>query len=231
MTGNMLVLENDASLAELLRNIFEQEGFFVRMTTEGTGAMAEVERSRPDIAILDWKTPGVSGLDVCRRLRHIESALNPPVVILTAKAVDAEELMAFENEADDYFVKPFSPLELIARIKAIMRRRKLSKTDEVLHYEDILMNMASHRVSRRGKSIVLGPTEFRLLRHFMENPTRVFSREQLLTAIWGTGVYVECRTIDVHIRRLRRALNHDHGQNMIRTVRSVGYSLDVAAGN
>lgn len=229
MNTDMLVLENDASFAHMLRNIFEDEGFSVRVATEGKGALAEVNRSPPEIAILDWNTPGISGLDICRHLRKVTTAANPLIVILTSKADEASQLLGFASEADDYFVKPFSPVELISRIKAILGRRKKPQSDEKLQYENVSMNIASHRVTRNGINISLGPTEFRLLRYFMENQTRVFTREQLLTAIWSNGINVETRTIDVHIRRLRRALNQQGTDNIIRTVRSVGYSLDVAA--
>ena len=186
-------------------------------------------RSRtPDAVLLDWMLPQVSGLEICRRIRRTPEWRGLPVIMLTAKGEEADRVRGLEGGADDYVVKPFGVTELVARLKAVMRRARPSVGAETLRYADLAMDLASHRVSRNGSSVHLGPTEFRLLRVLLERPGRVFSREQLLDAVWGRESEIEPRTVDVHIRRLRKALNDGGRRDLIRTVRAAGYAVDQA---
>jgi len=169
--------------------------------------------------------PGGDGIDICRRLRR-EHGLAAPILLLTARGEEVDRIAGLNVGADDYIVKPFSPSELVARLRAVIRRTQPAPNDNLLRYVDLTMDLAAHRVSRAGKAVHVGPTEFRLLRHFLQNPGRVFSREQLLDRVWGPDVELEIRTVDVHIRRLRKALNSHGGGDLLRTVRSVGYALD-----
>ncbi len=170
--------------------------------------------------------PLVSGIEVCRQIRRAPSTRALPIIMLTARGEEGDRIRGLDSGADDYVVKPFSPSELVARLRAVIRRTQPVPTDNVLRYADLAMDLAAHRVSRAGKAVHVGPTEFRLLRHFLQNPGRVFSREQLLDRVWGPDVELEIRTVDVHIRRLRQALNLHGGSDLLRTVRSVGYALD-----
>jgi len=185
----------------------------------------------PDLILLDWMLPNLSGIEICRRLRRDQETANVPIVMLTARTEEGDRVRGLEIGADDYITKPFSPRELIARINAVLRRVRPSLSGKLLSYGPITLDASTHRVTRDGRPIHLGPTEFRLLRHFLESPGRVFSREQLLDAVWGHDVYVELRTVDVHIRRLRKALNTDGSADLIRTVRSAGYALDADGAN
>jgi two-component system, OmpR family, phosphate regulon response regulator PhoB len=230
MKPNVLVVEDDMALAELLRYTLERDGFDVAHTADGEDALMLAQEATPDVVILDWMVPSLSGIEVCRRLRRINSTAGVPILMLTARTEEADRVRGLETGADDYITKPFSPRELSARVKAILRRVRPALSGSVLRYGGIEMDTTTHKVLRDNQAIGLGPTEFRLLRHFMEHPTRVFSREQLLDAVWGHDVYVELRTVDVHIRRLRKALNGDTLPDIIRTVRSAGYALDSAAG-
>jgi len=178
--------------------------------------------------VLDWMLPLMSGLEACRQIRRRPETRNLPIIMLTARGEEADRIRGLEGGADDYLTKPFSPRELVARVRAVLRRASPEPVDEKLAFGDIHMDLAAHRVTRGGRHIHLGPTEFRLLRYLLEHPGRVFSREQLLDAVWGSDVYVEPRTVDVHIRRLRRALNEGQNADPIRTVRSAGYALDDA---
>jgi len=224
----ILIVEDETALVTLLRYNLEREGFRVAEARDGEEALLIAREQRPDLVLLDWMLPLVSGIEVCRQLHRMPETKGVPIIMLTARGEEGDKLRGLDSGADDYVTKPFSPSELIARIRAVMRRARPAAEDETLRYEDLVMDLASYRVRRNGREIHLGPTEFRLLRHLMENQGRVFSREQLLDTVWGQDVYVEPRTVDVHIRRLRKALNGDADIDLIRTVRSAGYALDRA---
>ena len=227
MKPKILLVEDDANLVELICYNLEKEGFDTIRTGDGEEALMLAEDEKPDLVILDWMIANLSGIEVCRRLRRSPLTANLPIVMLTARAEEADRIRGLETGADDYVTKPFSPRELIARVRAVLRRLRPALAGGNLEYGSITMDTAAHRVARDGAQIQLGPTEFRLLRHFLEHPGRVFSREQLLDAVWGRDVYVEQRTVDVHIRRLRKAINGDDLPDVIRTVRSAGYALDL----
>jgi two-component system phosphate regulon response regulator PhoB len=222
----VLVVEDEVPLLTLLRYNLEKEGFRVAEARDGEEALVAVKDNKPDLVLLDWMLPLVSGIEVCRQIRRMPEARSLPIVMLTARGEEADKIRGLNSGADDYVTKPFSPSELTARLKAVLRRARPSTGDEMLGFSDLAMDLSGHRVTRNGRNIHLGPTEFRLLRFFLEHPGRVFSREQLLDAVWGRDVYVEPRTVDVHIRRLRKAVNVDDGIDLIRTVRSAGYALD-----
>lgn len=224
----ILVVEDEAPIVTLLRYNLEREGFRVVEAGDGEEALLLAAERKPDLVLLDWMLPLLSGIEVCRRLRRAADSKNVPIIMLTARGEEGDRVRGLNSGADDYVTKPFSPSELIARVRAVLRRARPSTDEETLRYGDLLMDLASHRVKRSSRDIHLGPTEFRLLRHFLEHPGRVFSREQLLDTVWGPDVYVEPRTVDVHIRRLRKALNADQDDDLIRTVRSAGYALDAA---
>ena len=222
----LLLVEDDKALAELLIWHFERQDFDVLRTGDGEEALMLAEESPPDIVILDWMIEGISGLEVCRRLRRKAATANVPIIMLTARGEEADRVRGLETGADDYVTKPFSPAELVARVGAVLRRVRPALAGEKLAYADLEMDVAAHKVRRGGEIVPLGPTEFRLLRHFMEHPGRVFTRERLIEAVWSHDEEIESRTVDVHIRRLRQALNEGGGPDLIRTVRSAGYSLD-----
>ena len=222
----ILVVEDEVDLVTMLTYNFEREGFRALAAYDGDEALLMATEQRPDLILLDWMLPNRSGLDVCRQLRRDSKTREIPIIMLTARGEEGDRVRGLDSGADDYVTKPFSNSELLARMRAVLRRASPGMTDEVLRYGDVLMDLAAHRVRRAGRDIHLGPTEFRLLRHFMQHPGRVFSREQLLDVVWGHDVYVEPRTVDVHIRRLRKALNEDVDEDIIRTVRSAGYALD-----
>jgi len=224
--GKLLLVEDDKALAELLIWHFERQDFDVRRTADGEEALLLAEEEVPDIVILDWMIEGVSGIEVCRRLRRREATANVPIIMLTARGEEADRIRGLETGADDYVTKPFSPGELIARVGAVLRRVRPALAGATLSYGDLEMDVAAHKVRRSGRPVPLGPTEFRLLRHFLEHPGRVFSRERLLDAVWAHDSEIEARTVDVHVRRLRSALNADDRPDLIRTVRSAGYALD-----
>jgi len=232
MRAKILLVEDDASLIELVTYNLEKEGFDVVRTGDGEEALTLAEEEKPDLVILDWMIANLSGIEVCRRLRRAPATANLPIVMLTARGDEADRIRGLETGADDYMTKPFSPRELIARIRAVLRRLRPALSGGQLEFAGIAMDTTAHRVTRDGRTVQLGPTEFRLLRHFLEHPGRVFSREQLLDAVWGRDVYVEQRTVDVHIRRLRKAVNAgptgEELPDLIRTVRSAGYSLDAS---
>ena len=225
----VLVVEDETALVTLLRYNLEREGFRVAEAHDGEEALVMCAEERPDIILLDWMLPHLSGIEVCRRLRRTPETRDVPIIILTARGEEGDKVRGLDTGADDYVTKPFSPAELISRLRAVLRRARPALSSEVLQFEDLAMDLAAHRVRRGEREVRLGPTEFRLLRYFMEHPGRVFSREQLLDAVWGRDVYVEPRTVDVHIRRLRKALNIDDEADLIRTVRSAGYALDRAS--
>ena len=223
---HILIVEDEAAVVTLIEYNLEREGFEVSIARDGREALLAVDENPPDLVVLDWMLPEVTGIEVCRQFRRRQSTKAIPVIMLTARGEEADKVRGLGAGADDYITKPFSPAELVARINALLRRARPVLNDEKLNVADISMDLAAHRVHRNGDEIRLGPTEFRLLRHFLEYPGRVFSREQLLDAVWGRDVYVEARTVDVHIRRLRKALNDQGRMDMIRTVRSAGYALE-----
>ncbi|MEO0398289.1 MAG: phosphate regulon transcriptional regulator PhoB [Pseudomonadota bacterium] len=223
---NVLVVEDEAAIATLLDYNLGKEDFDVAIAGDGEEALLKVEESQPDIVILDWMLPKISGIEVCRRLRSKSETRNIPVIMLTARSEEADRIRGLEQGADDYLTKPFSTNELIARVRAVLRRIRPALVEDEVTHGDIKMDRVAHRVWRDEKEIHLGPTEFRLLDHLIQHPGRVFSREQLLNAVWGSDVFVEVRTVDVHIGRLRKALNKFQQGDPIRTVRSAGYSLD-----
>jgi two-component system phosphate regulon response regulator PhoB len=224
----ILVVEDEAALVSVLRYNLEREGFEVVEARDGEEAMLVADERPIDIVLLDWMLPNISGIEICRRLRRKAATANVPIVMLTARGEEADRIRGLDMGADDYVAKPFSMAELMARLHAVLRRVRPALAAEKLGYADIEMDLAAHRVSREGREVRLGPTEFRLLRFFLEHPGRVFSREQLIGGVWGHGVYVEPRTVDVHIRRLRAALNASGSGDPIRTVRAAGYALDRA---
>jgi two-component system phosphate regulon response regulator PhoB len=222
----ILIVEDEAPLVTMLRYNLEREGFAVDEAVNGEEALLRIAERRPDAVLLDWMLPHVSGLEICRQIRRAPSTRSLPVIMLTARGEESDRIRGLDSGADDYVVKPFSPNELIARVRAVIRRTQKEPEDGVLRYADLEMDLVAHRAYRAGKAIHLGPTEFRLLRHFLEHPGRVFSRERLLDSVWGQDSDIELRTVDVHIRRLRKAINHGGRSDIIRTVRSAGYALD-----
>ena len=227
MAGKRLLLvEDDSALAELVAFHFERAGFAVTRTGDGEEAMMLVSENKPDLVLLDWMIEGTSGIEVCRRLRRRDATADLPIIMLTARGDEDDRVRGLETGADDYVTKPFSPKELLARAQALLRRRRPTLVASRLEYAGLEMDVAAHRVRRDGKPVALGPTEYRLLKHFLENPEKVFSRQQLLEAVWPHNDEIELRTVDVHVRRLRIALGGDEKPELIRTVRSEGYSLD-----
>jgi len=222
----ILIVEDEPPLVEVIKYNFESAGFRTTVASDGNEALLQAEELLPELIILDWMLPERSGIEVCRELRKRKSTKATPIIMLTARSEEIDKVKGLENGADDYIVKPFSPKELIARSRALLRRTKPGFVENKLYYADLEMDLEAHRISRNGNVIHLGPTEYRLLNVFLERPTRVYSREQLLDRVWGHDIYVEERTVDVHIRRLRKALDGNDGQNLIRTVRGGGYSLD-----
>jgi two-component system phosphate regulon response regulator PhoB len=222
---HILVVEDEPPLVEVLRYNLENEGYRVSVATDGTDALTQIQASPPDLVILDWMLPQLSGIEVCRQIRTDPDSKDTPVIMLTARGEEADRVKGLVSGADDYVVKPFSPTELLARVRAVLRRSVSSSPDETLMHGDLVMDLAAHQVTRAGRAVHLGPTEFRLLRVFLKRPGRVFSREQLLDLAWGRDIYLEPRTVDVHIRRLRKALNETDDEDVIRTVRGAGYAL------
>jgi two-component system phosphate regulon response regulator PhoB len=222
----VLIVEDEAPLVALLRYNLEKEGFAVAEATDGEEALLQIAERRPDAVLLDWMLPLVSGIEVCRQIRRAPATRSMPVIMLTARGEEGDRVRGLNSGADDYVVKPFSLSELVARLRAVIRRAQPNADEQILRYADVTMDLVAHRVSRGGKPVHLGPTEFRLLRHFLRHPRRVFSREQLLDQVWSQDAEIELRTVDVHIRRLRKALNEAGTGDLLRTVRSVGYALD-----
>lgn len=223
---DLLLIEDDEAIAELIVWHFAREGFSVRQTPDGEQALILVEERVPDIVLLDWMIESLPGIEVCRRLRRNPKSANVPIIMLTARGEEEDRIRGLETGADDYVTKPFSPRELVARVSAVLRRLRPALAGELLTYADIELDSVAHKVIRGGQTVNMGPTEFRLLRHFMEHPGRVFSRGQLLDSVWGQDSDIELRTVDVHIRRLRKAINLPGTTDIIRTVRSAGYALD-----
>jgi len=227
MTPHVLLVEDEEPIAQLLKYNLEREGYRVSLAGDGEEALLLAEEGKPDLVLLDWMLPKLAGIEVCRRLRSARASRNTPIVMLTARGEEGDRIRGLDTGADDYVVKPFLMSELLARVRAVMRRIRPGLAEDKLTAGDVTLDRASHRVKRAGRDVHLGPTEYRLLEHLMQYPGRVFSREQLLDAVWGSEVYVETRTVDVHIGRLRRALNVGEETDPIRTVRSAGYAFDV----
>ncbi|RAK68571.1 phosphate regulon transcriptional regulator PhoB [Phenylobacterium kunshanense] len=226
MTPYVLVVEDEDALATLLDYNLMKEGFRVERAADGEEALLRVAEEPPDLVVLDWMLPKVSGVEVCRQLRAGAETRRTPVLMLTARGEEGDKVRGLDTGADDYVVKPFSMSELVARIRALLRRTRPELVEERLEYADLVLDRGRHRVTRAGKDVHLGPTEYRLLDFLMQRPGRVFSRERLLDAVWGANTYVEVRTVDVHVGRLRKALRQPGAPDLIRTVRSAGYALD-----
>ncbi len=225
MQPRLLIVEDDPALAELLVWHFEAEGYKVQQTGDGEEALLLATETPPDAIILDWMLEQLSGIEVCRRLRRNPDMASVPIIMLTARGEEEDRIRGLETGADDYVTKPFSPRELVARLAAVMRRTRPALAGQVLRVEDLELDPIAHRVRRGASEIPLGPTEFRLLQHFMERPGRVLSRAQLVNGVWGHDSDIEERTVDVQVKRLRAAINKTGGPDLIRTVRSAGYSL------
>lgn len=225
----VLIVEDEAPLVTMLRYNLEKEGFEVTAAADGEEALLQIAERPPDLVLLDWMLPHLSGLEICRQIRRSPDTKGLPVVMLTARGEEGDRVRGLDSGADDYVVKPFSPSELVARLRAVIRRARPDAAEEILRFADLAMDLSAHRVWRGDRPVHLGPTEYRLLRHLLRQPRRVFAREQLLDAVWGQAVEVEIRTVDVHIRRLRKALNEGGEADLLRTVRSAGYALDEAA--
>lgn len=221
----VLVVEDEGAQREVLKYNLEAEGFSVVMAENGDEALLLFEEEQPDLVVLDWMLPNVSGLEVCRRIKADPGKRGIPVIMLSARSEEVDRVRGLETGADDYVVKPYSVVELMARLRTQLRRTRPSTMGERMVYEDIILDSAEHRVFRSGQSLHLGPTEFRLLSTLMEKPGRVWTREQLLDRVWGRDVYVDTRTIDVHVGRLRKALMIHGGGDPVRTVRGTGYAL------
>ncbi|TYC85342.1 phosphate regulon transcriptional regulator PhoB [Novosphingobium sp. BW1] len=227
MNPSVLVVEDDAALCELLTWNLSAEGYDVRSTGDGEEALVMVREQAPDAIVLDWMIEQIPGIEVCRQLRKSQETAQIPVIMVTARGEEEDMIRGLKTGADDYMTKPFSPRELMARIEALLRRSRPSLAGNVLKWGDIELDATSHRVRRGGEPLHLGPTEFRLLRYFMERPNRVVSRQQILDGVWGMDSDIDERTVDVHIRRLRKAINREGEADPIRTVRAAGYAMDI----
>jgi two-component system phosphate regulon response regulator PhoB len=226
MNPRILIVEDEDALALLLRYNLEAAGYQVETVARGDEAEMRLQEGNPDLVILDWMLPGISGIELCRQLRARPQTRQLPVIMLTARGEESERVRGLSIGADDYVVKPFSVPELMARVSALLRRASPERVADVLAFGDIHMDREKKRVSRGGRAVDLGPTEYRLLEFLLERPGRVFTREQLLDGVWGSEIYIDERTVDVHVGRLRKALNLGHGSDPIRTVRGAGYALD-----
>lgn len=221
----VLIVEDEPAQREVLAYNLEAEGFRVVKAENGEEGLLMVDEETPDIIVLDWMLPNVSGIEVCRRLKTRNDTRAIPILMLSARSEEVDKVRGLETGADDYVVKPYSVIELMARVRAQLRRTRPATVGERLEYADIILDAETHRVTRAGDELKLGPTEFRLLSTFMEKPGRVWSREQLLDRVWGRDIYVDTRTVDVHIGRLRKALTRTGGDDPLRTVRGAGYAL------
>ncbi len=221
----ILVVDDERAIRDMVCMALVQEDFQCSEASDAHKAEVMIKKNQPQLILLDWMMPGISGIDFARKLRRQPETMNIPIIMLTAKIEEDNVIRGLESGADDYLTKPFSPRELIARIKALLRRSKPENTQDIIKINNLVLDTSSYRVEGNGQTIELGPTEFKLLRFLMENPDRVFSREQVLNNVWGDNVYVEERTVDVHIRRLRKALEPTHHQDMVQTVRGAGYRL------
>ena len=222
----VLVVEDEAALATMLRYNLEKQGFRVEEAVDGQEALTRISEAAPDIVLLDWMLPVMSGIEVCRQIRRRPATRDLPVIMVTARTEDQDAVRGLNTGADDYITKPFNMDALLARMRALLRRAGAVPVRGQHVFHDITMDLSAHRVHRNGRAIHLGPTEFRLLEFLMQHPRRVFSREELLNAVWGPDIHVEPRTVDVHIRRLRKSINGDGELDVVRTVRAAGYALD-----
>ncbi len=223
MTAKILLVEDEPAIQELLAFNVKQCGFHPIQAGDATAALAHIARELPDLILLDWMLPGIGGIELARRLRAEQRTRNVPIIMLTARTEERDKVLGLESGADDYITKPFSPRELMARIRAVLRRRAPEMSDETISAASLVLSPATHRVTAAGMHVDLGPTEFRLLHFFMTHPERVYSRAQLLDQVWGDHVFVEERTVDVHIRRLRQALEPTATDRLVQTVRGSGY--------
>ncbi len=222
----VLVVEDEPALMTMLRYNLEKQGFRVDEAADGQEALTRIAETPPDLVLLDWMLPVMSGIEVCRQIRRNPTTRDLPVIMLTARAQDDDAVRGLNTGVDDYITKPFAMDLLLARMRALLRRAGMPPEKGELRYHDVVMDLAAHRVQRNGRAVHLGPTEYRLLEYLMRHPRRVFTREELLDAVWGQTIHVEPRTVDVHIRRLRRALNGPNETDLVRTVRAAGYALD-----
>jgi two-component system phosphate regulon response regulator PhoB len=222
----VLIVEDEAALMTMLRYNLEKQGFRVEEAGDGEEALTRINELKPDMVLLDWMLPHLSGIEVCRQLRRRPATRELPVIMITARSEDQDAVRGLNTGADDYVTKPFSTEALVARMRALMRRSNTVPAKGELRFHDIVLDLGAHRISRNGRPLHLGPTEYRLMEFLMQRPRRVFSREELLDAIWGPSIHVEPRTVDVHIRRLRKAINAPDELDVVRTVRAAGYALD-----
>lgn len=225
MKGKIFIIEDETSIIQLVKHNLEKEGFVVSSSTNGNDGLKELKKFEPNLLLLDWMLPDLSGIDVCKSLRRDKNYKNLPIIMLTAKGEEEDKVKGLESGVDDYITKPFGFNELMARIKALLRRSDPKTVSDDLIFEDLKLDRTERRVFRDNNEIHLGPTEFRLLEFFLLNPRRVFSRDQILESVWPNNINVESRTIDVHIRRLRQSINLSGKKELVRTVRSAGYSL------
>ena len=228
MNNKILIVEDEKDIRDLIIYALQAKGYETISADDGEKALKMLKENKPDLVILDWMLPSVSGLEICRNIRRDKNIKNIPIIMLTAKITEDDKIIGLDSGADDYITKPFSTAELTSRVKAILRRTERNNSKK-LKYADIEMDLIAHKIIRNGRKIKLGPKEYKLLKNFLEQPQRVFSRDQLLDRIWGENIYVEPRTVDVHIRRLRKAITADNEINIIRTVRDAGYSLEADA--
>ena len=225
MNGKIFIIEDEPSIIQLVQHNLEKNGFIVSSSLNGNDGLKELKKFQPDLLLLDWMLPDLSGVEICKNIRKDNSFKNLPVIMLTAKGEEEDKIKGLDSGVDDYLTKPFSFNELMARIKAVLRRSNPNTVSDNLKFDDLMLDRIEKRVFRDGQEIKLGPTEFRLLEFFLTNPKRVYSRDQILESVWPNNVNVESRTIDVHIRRLRQSVNLKNKKELIRTVRSSGYSL------
>ena len=225
MNGKIFIIEDEPSIIQLVQHNLEKNGFLVLSSLNGNDGLKELKKFQPDLLLLDWMLPDLSGIEICKNIRKDNSFKNLPVIMLTAKGEEEDKIKGLDSGVDDYLTKPFSFNELMARIKAVLRRSNPNTVSDNLKFDDLMLDRIEKRVFRDGQEIKLGPTEFRLLDFFLTNPKRVYSRDQILESVWPNNVNVESRTIDVHIRRLRQSVNLKNKKELIRTVRSSGYSL------
>ena len=225
MNGKIFIIEDEPSIIQLVQHNLEKNGFIISSSLNGNDGLKELKKFQPDLLLLDWMLPDLSGIEICKNIRKDNSFKNLPVIMLTAKGEEEDKIKGLDSGVDDYLTKPFSFNELMARIKAVLRRTNPNTVSDNLKFDDLMLDRIEKRVFRDGQEIKLGPTEFRLLDFFLTNPKRVYSRDQILESVWPNNVNVESRTIDVHIRRLRQSVNLKNKRELIRTVRSSGYSL------
>ena len=226
MKAKIFIVEDEPSIVQLVKYNLEKENFKVLVSNNGEEGLQEIKKTEPDLILLDWMLPDLSGIDICKALRKDTKFKNVPIIMLTARSQEEDKVLGLNVGADDYLPKPFSNLELIARVNALLRRSKPSVAEDVISFQDLKIDRLQRKVFRSNVEIKLGPTEYKLINFFVKNPSRVYSREQLLENIWTSSINVELRTVDVHIRRLRKEINLPNTKNLIRTVRSAGYALD-----